>query len=46
MATIEKPATFAAPGQADSPVELKDRYDNFIGGELGRSEPRAATATT
>ncbi len=33
MATIEKPATFAAPGQADSPVELKDRYDNFIGGE-------------
>ncbi len=32
MATIEKPATFAAPGQADSPVELKDRYDNFIGG--------------
>ncbi len=33
MATIEKPATFAAPGDADSPVELKERYDNFIGGE-------------
>ncbi len=32
MATIEKPAQFAAPGQAGSPVELKDRYDNFIGG--------------
>jgi len=33
MATIEKPAMFAAPGQDDSPVELKDRYDNFIRGE-------------
>ena len=33
MATIEKPAMFAAPGEAGSPVELKERYDNFIGGE-------------
>ena len=32
MATIEKVATFAAPGHVDSPVELKSRYDNFIGG--------------
>ncbi len=32
MATIEKAATFAAPGQVDSPVELKSRYENFIGG--------------
>ena len=32
MATIEKHATFAAPGEADSLVELKPRYDNFIGG--------------
>jgi len=32
MATIEKVATFAAPGQVDSPVELKSRYENFIGG--------------
>ena len=32
MATIEKVATFSAPGQADSPVELKARYENFIGG--------------
>jgi aldehyde dehydrogenase len=32
MATIEKVATFAAPGQSDSPVELKSRYENFIGG--------------
>jgi len=32
MATIEKVATFAAPGQSDSPVELNSRYENFIGG--------------
>jgi aldehyde dehydrogenase len=32
MATIEKGATFSAPGQTDSPVELKSRYENFIGG--------------
>ncbi len=32
MATIERMATYAAPGQHDSPVELKSRYDNFIGG--------------
>jgi aldehyde dehydrogenase len=32
MATIEKVAAFAAPGQPESPVELKARYENFIGG--------------
>jgi aldehyde dehydrogenase len=32
MATIEKALTFSAPGQAGSPVELKPRYENFIGG--------------
>jgi len=32
MATIEKVATFSAPGRSGSPVELKSRYDNFIGG--------------
>ncbi len=32
MATIERVATYAAPGQHDSPVELKSRYENFIGG--------------
>ena len=32
MATIEKVASFSAPGQVDSPVELKSRYENFIGG--------------
>jgi aldehyde dehydrogenase len=32
MATIEKVAGFAAPGEVGSPVELKARYDNFIGG--------------
>jgi aldehyde dehydrogenase len=32
MATIEKAATYAAPGRPGSPVELKERYENFIGG--------------
>ncbi|MFN8224430.1 MAG: aldehyde dehydrogenase family protein [Gaiellales bacterium] len=32
MATISKVAAYAAPGHAESPVELKPRYDNFIGG--------------
>ena len=32
MATIEKAAAYEAPGRPDSPVELKARYDNFIGG--------------
>ena len=32
MATIERVATYEAPGRHDSPVELKSRYENFIGG--------------
>jgi len=32
MATIERPVTYAAPGSPDSPVEVKSRYENFIGG--------------
>ena len=32
MSTIES-TTFAAPGEPGSPVELQERYDNFIGGE-------------
>jgi len=32
MSTIES-TTFAAPGEPGSPVELKERYDNFVGGE-------------
>ena len=32
MSTIES-TTYAAPGEAGSPVELEDRYDNFIGGD-------------
>ena len=32
MATIERPALFEAPGHAGSLVELKPRYENFIGG--------------
>jgi aldehyde dehydrogenase len=32
MATIEKTVTYEAPGHEGSLVELKERYDNFIGG--------------
>ncbi len=32
MATVEKPTTFQAPGQPGSPVQCKERYENFIGG--------------
>jgi hypothetical protein len=32
MATIEKGAIYEAPGRLGSPVAVKDRYDNFIGG--------------
>ena len=32
MATIEKRTMFAAPGEVDGLVELKPRYENFIGG--------------
>jgi len=32
MATIEKQAIFAAPGEAESLVSLQPRYENFIGG--------------
>ena len=31
MAVVEK-LTYSSPGQADSPVTLKPRYENFIGG--------------
>ncbi len=30
---VQAPTIFAAPGQDGSLVELKDRYENFIGGE-------------
>ena len=32
MATIEKQATLPVPGEAGSPVALKSRYENFVGG--------------
>jgi aldehyde dehydrogenase len=32
MATIEKTQAFEAPGREGSPVEVADRYENFIGG--------------
>jgi aldehyde dehydrogenase len=33
MATAEKTTTFDVPGASGSPVEVKERYDNFIGGQ-------------
>ena len=33
MATVEQPQTYAAPGEAGSPVAVQPRYENFIGGE-------------
>ncbi len=33
MATVEKPQVFEAPGREGSPVEVADRYENFIGGD-------------
>jgi aldehyde dehydrogenase len=32
MATTKQRTTYAAPGEAGSPVEIKPRYENFIGG--------------
>ncbi len=32
MATIQESPTFEAPGRPGSPVEVKARYENFIGG--------------
>ncbi len=32
MATLERTTTYPAPGTYGSPVELKPRYENFIGG--------------
>ena len=44
MSTIES-TTYAAPGEPGSPVELQERYDNFIGGEWVPRRP-ASTART
>ena len=44
MATIERTQAIEAPGRPDSPVELKERYDNFIGG--GWVAPSAAATGT
>ena len=47
MATIEKVATYEAPGQPGSPVELKPRYDNFVGEtrEIAEANARREPAT-
>ena len=52
MATIEKTATYEPPGRPGSPVEVQDRYENFIGGawtppttgETAEPEPRHGRA--
>ncbi len=53
MATIEQQRAFPAPGEAGSPVEVQDRYENFIGGEwvapakgAYRENPTPATGET
>jgi hypothetical protein len=33
MATTIESTTYEAPGESGSPVQLRERYDNFIGGE-------------
>lgn len=33
MAVIDKQSIYQAPGQLGSPVEVKERYENFIGGD-------------
>ena len=33
MATIEQSTTFEAPGSPGSPVQVKEHYENFIGGD-------------
>ncbi len=50
MAIAEKQSTYAAPGRPGSPVELDERYGNFIGGEwvaptggMYRENPTPAT---
>src|ERR1700746_3420167 len=32
MAVEQEHTTYAAPGEPGSPVELQDRYDNYVGG--------------
>ena len=46
MATIEKPATYEPPGRPGSPVEVKERYENFIGGAWIAARRPASTART
>ena len=50
MATIEKPATYEPPGRPGSLVEVKARYENFIGGHWvapveGAYSPNPSPAT-
>jgi aldehyde dehydrogenase len=33
MSTIESTTTYEAPGRSGSPVDLNERYENFIGGQ-------------
>ena len=40
--SIVESTTYNAPGESGSPVELKERYENFIGGS-GSPRPQAST---
>ena len=45
MAVLEKEFTYAPPGMSGSPVPLKERYDNFIGGRWSLCPSRNAGST-
>ena len=50
MAVIEQTSVYAAPGSPDSPVSLKSRYENYIGGHwvppvAGKYRPNRSPAT-
>ncbi len=40
MSAIAPTKAYPAPGSPGSPVALKERYDNFIGGYVDRADHR------
>ena len=45
MSVIQSTA-YDAPGASGSPVELRERYENFIGGRVDRSDHRGVPRRT
>ena len=41
--SIVESTIYDAPGEPGSPVELRERYENFIGGAVDRPDDRAST---